>query len=341
MLVLYSIISIICRISYGTPPSKRKHDASKLGNVKRVIAMVPWISLLACSFLIVGLGIFLVHGKKAGRKSQALLDAVNSQGRGLSDRIHLFHESYDVTAGFVGGCIVASLILALLRLKQKMRMAKGKSHSSKAFITTAFLFGVPSIVFLGICLVWFTLNAAYLSSWALGLSSLGKAMETASITIKEFGKNITSNSKYSNIISVDQKTKTCPSAACFDLRYFPWLDSENCLCNQELLSSTQKDVDDLFNAVVWSLGAMGCLHFGALLGLLHCVADLIKIRLCWKSMKENSKMASPSKLQSMKDINTTYALTPGTALRKPKIHRVTSSGGFTSPYPGWGGGYMD
>lgn len=342
----------IRRISYGFSPGKtpgKKMPESKPGNITKVVGMIPWMALISCSFSLIGLVIFLIHGKKAGTQSSDLLTSVNSQGHGFADRIRLFHESYSVTAGITGGCILSSSVMAVLRMQQKLRgNKKKKMASSRACARVAVLVGAGSIVFLSGAIAWFTLNGAYLSSWALGLSSLNKAISASSLTMQKFGSEIAADPKFSEPVKVDKDTATCPSAACFDMRYFPWLDSASCLCNQQLLSSTKELVDSLFDSVVWTLAAMGCLHFGALLGLLQSIAAIILSHVLLKTKNsENSKamvFPSPSKgptnLDLQKEIS--YALTPGTALKKPNIQQLKNGGGgYVSPYPGWGGGYMD
>jgi uncharacterized membrane protein YfcA len=70
--------------------------------------------------MMTGLIIYLVHGKKAASKGSDLLALVESNGNGWAHRVKLFGGSYPVTAGLVGGCIIASVMISLLRLQQKL-----------------------------------------------------------------------------------------------------------------------------------------------------------------------------------------------------------------------------
>ena len=93
--------------------------------VKRVFGLVPWGALFACSFLLTGLIIFLTHAKKAGSRSQYVLDLAQSDPSGLyPQRLRVFTGSYAVTAGLAAGCFVASVFLALFRLRQKLAVEK-------------------------------------------------------------------------------------------------------------------------------------------------------------------------------------------------------------------------
>jgi len=67
-----------------------------------------------------GLIIYLVHAKSAATKSIAVLDLIQSENIGYPHRVHVFAGSYAVTAGLAGGCVLGSIILALVRLRQKL-----------------------------------------------------------------------------------------------------------------------------------------------------------------------------------------------------------------------------
>jgi hypothetical protein len=94
---------------------------------KRVLSLVPWGALIASSFLLTGLIIFLIHAKKAASRSLYVLELSDSDPTGLyPHRVRVFNGSYAVTAGLASGCLVASIYLAIVRLRQKLNAEKKK-----------------------------------------------------------------------------------------------------------------------------------------------------------------------------------------------------------------------
>ena len=92
---------------------------------KRALGLVPWGALIACSFLLTGLIIFLVHAKNAADRSLYVLQLSGSDPTGLyPHRVKVFSGSYAVTAGLASGCLVASIYLAVVRLRQKINAEK-------------------------------------------------------------------------------------------------------------------------------------------------------------------------------------------------------------------------
>lgn len=96
-----------------------------------MLGLVPWGALIACSFLLTGLVIFLTHAKKAAERSLYVLELSDSDPKGVyPHRVNVFFGSYAVTAGLVSGCLVASMYLAIMRLRQKLNTEKKKGRSS-------------------------------------------------------------------------------------------------------------------------------------------------------------------------------------------------------------------
>jgi hypothetical protein len=94
-----------------------------------VLGLVPWGALIACSFLLTGLIIFLTHAKKAAERSLYVLELSGSDMTGVyPHRVNVFSGSYAVTAGLVSGCLVASIYLAIMRLRQKLNTEKNKGR---------------------------------------------------------------------------------------------------------------------------------------------------------------------------------------------------------------------
>lgn len=88
--------------------------------LKRILGLIPWGALLAVSLMMTGLVMHLVNSKKTANNSLSLTKVTQSENVGYPYRLHVFSGSYAVTAGLAAGCIVASCILALVRLKQKL-----------------------------------------------------------------------------------------------------------------------------------------------------------------------------------------------------------------------------
>lgn len=72
-----------------------------------------------------GMTIFLAHAKKAADKSEYVLALARSDSNGVyPHRVRVLSGSYVVTASLAAGCIVASLYLAIARLRQKVGKEK-------------------------------------------------------------------------------------------------------------------------------------------------------------------------------------------------------------------------
>lgn len=82
---------------------------------------VPWWSLLAVALLIGGLVTFALKGKDAADQGMQLLDMVGSEDTGFVEYVSVFKTCYPVTLGVAGGVVAASLLVAGLRLNQRLR----------------------------------------------------------------------------------------------------------------------------------------------------------------------------------------------------------------------------
>jgi hypothetical protein len=70
---------------------------------------------------------FLTHGKKAANRSLYVLELSSSDPEGVyPHRVNVFSGSYAVTAGLATGVLVASIYLAVVRLRQKINAEKKK-----------------------------------------------------------------------------------------------------------------------------------------------------------------------------------------------------------------------
>lgn len=65
------------------------------------------------------------------------------------------------------------------------------------------------------------------------------------------------------------------------MNLFTWLESNMCLCNQQLLSELQDASRAALSAVVWSLGGIGCLMCGSFIAAAQGAADLALMRSDW------------------------------------------------------------
>ena len=117
-------------------PQKKQNSSGLLSTcskTKRVLGLIPWAAILACSFLLTGLIIFLAHGKKAADKSKYVLQLANSDPNGLyAHRIYVFSDSFGATAILAALCLFGSMFLAIARLRQKL------THERKSTPTTLF-----------------------------------------------------------------------------------------------------------------------------------------------------------------------------------------------------------
>lgn len=121
----------------------------------------------------------------------------------------------------------------------------------------------------------------FLSAWGMGLWTLRDSAKAASISMQQAGTSGTGASN-PNSGSVQADNMVCPTVACFNLNYFVWLESNVCLCNQQLISSLQDGARLALAPLVWALAGLGCLLFGSLLATAQGAADLALMRADWK-----------------------------------------------------------
>lgn len=61
-----------------------------------------------------------------------MLNFVQSDDVGYPHRVHVFAGSYPVTAGLAGGCLLGSMVLAIIRLRQKLNK-ENKSGGTSSY----------------------------------------------------------------------------------------------------------------------------------------------------------------------------------------------------------------
>ena len=318
-----------------------------------MLGLVPWGALLACSFLLTGLIIYLVHASKAASQSIELLDLAQSENTGYPHRVRVFAGSYPATAGLASGAIVGAIFLALTRLRQKLAHEKNKGervvlaqvgHQRRCqlavvFVTllTQLLFppaerwgrftfgllhnlGILSFCVIFLPLLWFGLNVMFLCAWSMALWTLRDSAPSASIAMQQTPSTAPAN--ISLLEAVQATNMVCPTGGCYNLNMYAWLESNACLCNQQLVAGMQDLSRDALASMVWALGGVGCLLFGALIASAQGAADLALLKADWNWGNTLGQLrGSPVRRPPMDPYDkSAYAMTPGDALPKRAMY---------------------
>jgi len=65
------------------------------------------------------------------------------------------------------------------------------------------------------------------------------------------------------------------------MNYFTWLESNACLCNQQLIAELQEASRAALSCVMWALAGVGCLLLGAFIASAQGSADLALLKSDW------------------------------------------------------------
>ncbi len=87
------------------------------------LAYVCWGSLLASALLVAGIVLQLIKGDAAKDATQQLLAFAQSGEEGFSKLVSVWASTFIVSVGVAAGLLAATLVVASLRLDQKIRKA--------------------------------------------------------------------------------------------------------------------------------------------------------------------------------------------------------------------------
>lgn len=76
------------------------------------------------------------------------------------------------------------------------------------------------------------------------------------------------------------------------MHFYPWLESEGCLCSNELIISLGDSSSAALTSVLWTLAAVGCLWVGALVAAIQATTDVSMISSDWQlitTMRQRSQ----------------------------------------------------
>lgn len=76
------------------------------------------------------------------------------------------------------------------------------------------------------------------------------------------------------------------------MNYYSWMESTACLCSQALIVDLQEAAATALQAVLWTMGGVACLWFGALLASVQSAADFVLLTADYQYMRATRKRSS-------------------------------------------------
>ncbi|GAB4820397.1 hypothetical protein N2152v2_007443 [Parachlorella kessleri] len=274
--------------------------------------LVPWWALLAVALLVAGIVGFALKGKDAADLSTDLFSFIDSGDAGLPKLTDVFKTGWAVTVGVSSGLAAASLLLAAIRVNQKLRragMTKEQGAYGKVTFRMLHWLCIALMLFAFLTCTWVVVNLVFLTSWGLGLRAV---RDGSAVAMQTLDKVADFSSQYSEATAalegvtsstlVDQLAKlgtfspmlvpsgnasllaggmvapwldsVCPSVGCLNLALYGFLESSKCVCTKDLLTQLNSLASEASTAVLWSTGAAACLSLGAWLVSLQFIAGI-------------------------------------------------------------------
>lgn len=101
---------------------------------------MPWWALLASALCIAGIVTYALKGSKVGSLSMDFFDSIGSSKEGFVQLLDIYNMSFPATLGAAGGVVLASMVMAICRINQKLRKDGKTSKSGVADCSVVVLF---------------------------------------------------------------------------------------------------------------------------------------------------------------------------------------------------------